>query len=257
MKKLMLGTAIAVLASSVATAQDYQFEVGVGYVDGDNGGLDYDGYGINARAHLDKVDTSKGPLNEAAFLDKSSFIDLTWATAEADFPGAESIDTIGLSGRFVTEGNVIIEAAYVDIDGDETIMNIGAGTYLNDNMDVVFSYQTYDESDENSLNGRLHAINALEGETSLAYDLGLTYILDDGFDESAYGISAGADYYLNKALSFGAGLSLVKYDNGDTSAFDVRANYFVTPVIGLGLSYTTLGQDADGDSISLDAVMRF
>ena len=107
------------------------------------------------------------------------------------------------------------------------------------------------------MSGRLHALNALEGETSLAYDLGLTYILDDGFDDSAFGISAGADYYLNKALSVGAGLALVSGDDYDTSAFDVRANYFVTPVVGLGLSYTTLGQDADGDTIALDAIMRF
>ena len=111
MKKLLLGTAIAALAvSPVAFAQDYQFEVGAGYVNGDNGFVDYDGFGLNVRAHLDIVDTSKGPLNEAAFLDKSSFADLTWATAEADVSGAESVDTIGLSGRFVTQGNVIIEA---------------------------------------------------------------------------------------------------------------------------------------------------
>ena len=259
MKKLMLGTAVAVLASSVATAQDYQFEVGAGYVDGDMAGVDYDGFGLNARAHLDRVDTTKGPLNEAAFLDKSSFVDLTWATFEYDVPGSFSVDTIGLSGRFVTKGNVIVEASYSDIDsdvtGDETVISLGVGTYINENTDVVVSYEDYDEADRSSLSVDAHGVNKLEGETSLAFDLGLAYL--DISDESGYGISAGADYYVDKALSFGAGASLMSVDNYDESSIDVRANYFVTPVVRLGLSYMTLGQDADGDAIELNASMRF
>lgn len=257
MKKLMLGTAVAVLASSVATAQDYQFEVGAKYITGELEGTDFDGYGLNARAHLDRVDTTKGPLNEAAFLDKSSFVTLAWETLDPDVSGANSFDELTISGRFVTEGNIIIEAGYQDEDlSDDTNISVGVGTYLSDNMDVVVTYQTYDDADTNLLSANLHGINTLEGETSLAYDLGLGYIIDDGADDSGYVISAGADYYLDKALSFGAGLEL-ESATFDVSTIDVRANYFVTPVVRLGLSYMTLGQDADGDAIELNASMRF
>ena len=259
MKKLMLGTAVAVLASSVATAQDYQFEVGAGYVDGDMAGVDYDGFGLNARGHLDRVDTTKGPLNEAAFLDKSSYVDLMWSTFEYDGPGSPSVDTIGLSGRFVTKGNVIVEASYSDSDSDvavdETVISLGVGTYINENTDVVVSYEDYDEADRSSLSVDAHGVNKLEGETSLAFDLGLAYL--DWGSESGYGLSAGADYYVDKALSFGAGVALESVDNYDASSIDVRANYFVTQVVRLGLSYMTLGQDADGDAIELNASLRF
>ena len=139
---------------------------------------------------------------------------------------------------------------------DDTNISVGVGTYLNDNMDAVVTYQTYDDADTNSLSAKVHGINTLEGETSLAYDLGLGYIIDDGADDSGYSISAGADYYLDKVLSFGAGIELESATN-DVSTIDVRANYFVTPVVRLGLSYMTLGQDADGDAIKLNAAMRF
>ena len=259
----MLGTAVAVLASSVATAQDYQFEVGAGYVNGDMFGVDYDGFGINARGHLDRVDTTKGPLNEAAFLDKSSFVNLAWATIDPDTSSSNSLDAFDLSGRFVTGKNLIIEAGYQDGEGlfngipfDDTIISVGVGTYLEDNMAAVITYQTFDDADTNSLSANLHGINTLEGETSLAYDLGLGYIIDDGADDSGYIISAGADYYLDKALSFGAGIQLMSATI-DVSTIDVRANYFVTPVVRLGLGYVTYGQDGDGDAIALDASMRF
>ena len=262
MKKLMLGTAVAVLASSVATAQDYQFEVGAGYVTGDIEGTDYDSFGLNARAHLDRVDTSKGPLNEASFIDKSSFVNLAWVTLDPDVASADSLDAFDLSGRFVTGENLIIEARYLDgefvmfgLPADDTVMSIGVGTYLQDDMDVVVTYQNYDDADFSSLSADLHGINKLEGETSLAFDLGLAYI--DAFDETGYGLSAGADYYLDKSMSFGAGIGLISIDEFDQSTIDVRANYFVTPVVRLGLSYETLGQDADGDAIELNAAMRF
>ena len=257
MKKLMLGTAVALLASSAAYAQDYQFEVGAAYVNGDVAGIDYDGYGLNAEFHLDKVDTTKGPLSEATFLDKSSSANITWITAELDAPGSESVDAITLGGRFVTQKNLIIEAFYTDIDSviGETVIGLGVGTYINDNTDVVVSYENYDEADQSSFAVDVHGINKLQGETSLAYDLGLSYL--DINSESGYDLRAGADYYLNKALSFGAGLSLMSVDNVDVSTIDVRADYFVTPLVALGLNYETLGQDGDGDTVALVAAVRF
>ena len=246
MKKLMLGTAVVLLASSVAYAQDYQVEIGAAYVDGDARGADFDGIGLSAELHLDKVNTKKGPLNEAAFLDKSSFVNLIWA---------EFSDTITLGGRYVAPENIIVEASYSDIDGDEKVINLGVVTYLNDNMDAVVSFTNYDEADHSELAVDAHGLRKLDGTRSLAYDLGLSY-LDVG-SESGIGLRGGADYYLNKAISFGAGLSLERVDDYKESTIDIRANYFVTPIVVVGLAYETVGQDGDGDSIELNAAMRF
>jgi hypothetical protein len=70
-------------------------------------------------------------------------------------------------------------------------------------------------------------------------------------------MSAGADYYLNKALSIGAGASLLTADNYDGSTIDFRANYFVTPIARIGVGYASQGQDADGDLMQLNASIRF
>ena len=254
MKKTLLGAAIALLSSSAVYAQDYQFEVGAVYMTGDTFGVDYDGFGLNAELHLDTVDTTKGPLNEAAFLDKSSYANLSWATAELDVPGAESADTVAISGRFVTQANLIVEANYIDTDADSA-MGLGIGTYINETMDVVVSYQTADKADSSTLSVDLHGVNALEGETAVAFDLGLAY-LDVG-PETGHGITAGADYYFNKAFSVGAGLTLQSAGDADISTIDIRADYFVTPVARIGFGVTTLGQDGDGQTVQLNAAMRF
>jgi hypothetical protein len=98
-------------------------------------------------------------------------------------------------------------------------------------------------------------LNPLSGETSVAYDLGLAYTDFDG--ESAYTYNAGADYYLNNALSIGAGAAFTTSDDSDTSAMNVRADYFVTPIARLGVAFTTLGQDADGQNIQVNGAVRF
>ncbi len=261
MKKILLGTVVSFLAATPTLAQDYQVELGAVYLDGDSSGVDFDGYGLNAEFHLDKVVTTKGPLNEAAFLDKSSFGSLTWVTAEFDLANSMSADSdiIGLSGRFVTQSNLIIEASYLDIDtdfvGDDTAISLGVGTYINENMDLVVTYEDLDEADQSSLSVDVHGVNKLNGEASLAFDLGIAYL--DENNDSGYGVSAGADYYLNKSLSFGAGLSLTSVDSEDVSSLGLRVAYFVTPVVGFGVSYETLGQDGDGDTIALSAAVRF
>lgn len=256
MKKLVLGTAIAALAATGgAYAEDYQFEIGALYGTGDKGGPDIDGFGFYGEFHFDVVDTSKGPLNEAAFLDKSSSVRAEWATAEEDTPGAESVDGFVVSGRFVTATNWIIEADYADFDGDDFSIGLGVGMYLNDTTDLVVTYNTYDEADKSSLSLDVHSVVSLTGDTAFAYDLGVSYL--DQADESGYGLNAGADYYFNKAVSIGAAVALTSVDEVDTSTITVGVDYFVAPSIKLSADFASMGQDSDGDMLTLAAAVRF
>jgi hypothetical protein len=50
---------------------------------------------------------------------------------------------------------------------------------------------------------------------------------------------------------------LASVDDVDVSTFELGVNYFVTPVVSVGADFITLGQDGDGDSIALNANMRF
>jgi hypothetical protein len=255
MKKLILGTVIAALTTAGAYAEDYQFELGAAYVTGDSFGADYDGFGFSGEFHFDKVDTSKGPLNEAAFLDKSSSVGAVWATTEFDVPGADAEDDITLLGRFVTGSDWIIEGSYQDKDDDGAIVTVGGGVYLNDTTDLVVSYQKYDDVDVSSLGADMHGLYSLNGGAALAYDLGASYL--DVYDDTGYELRGGLEYYFNKSLSIGAGLSLYSVDAGDISTLSVGVNYFVAPSIKLSAEFATLGQDGDGDSILLGGVVRF
>lgn len=258
MKKLVLGTAIAAaLATSVAFAEDYQFELGASYTTGDEADTDFDGFGFYGEFHFDNVDTTKGPLNEAAFLDKSSSVAVGWDTSEAD--GADdSNDMLSVAGRFVTSSNWIFEVGYVDtstMGSDDFVIGAGVGLYLNDNLDLVVSYATADEADSSSLGVDLHGVNSLSGETALAYDFGAAY-LDDG-EETGFGLLAGIDYYFNKSFNLGASVALTSVDEVDESAISVGVDYFVAPSIKLSADFVTQGQDADGSAFVLGAAVRF
>lgn len=115
-------------------------------------------------------------------------------------------------------------------------------------MDVVVSYQDYDKADSSTLAVDMHGLHKLQGQTALAFDLGLAYL--DVADEDAYKFSAGADYYLNNAFSIGAGVAYLTADDSDESTVDIRADYFVTPIARIGVSYESEGEDADGDAVA-------
>lgn len=253
MNKILLGSAVALLAASTAYAQDYQAELGAAYLNGDVNGMDFDGVGLHAEVHLEKVDTGKGPLNEASFLDKSSFAELTWITLDPDAANASSEDTISFDGRFVTQSNFIVEAGFTDLEDDEAF-SVGLGMYINDTLDGVLRYQTFDEADASSLSAALHSVNKLQGDSALAYDFGLAWL--DENNDNGYQISAGADYYLDRKLSIGASLALASVDDVDVSTVQFGVNYFVTPVVRIGADYISLGQDGDGDTLALNANLR-
>ena len=54
--------------------------------------------GLGATYFLETVDTSKGPLNEAAFLDHASSVGIRWTTAELDLASVtvEIVNTVRL-----------------------------------------------------------------------------------------------------------------------------------------------------------------
>ena len=264
MKKILLASAIALATAGQAYA-DYQFEVGGIYADGERGDVDYDGFGIGGEFHFDKVDTSKGPLAEASFLDKSSFVNFSFISIEPDFAGADDEDTTNIGGRFVTATNLIIEADWsTEDDGasDTDTIRVGVGTYINDNTDVVVSYTTEDDdnSDVDYLDVTFHGLNPLNQGASVGYDVAVGYIDTD--DDSGYQISVGGTYYFN--TMFGLGLSAGITDVGDVSSdvISIDASFFANEQVELfasifdGSTETNAG-DIDSDGILIGAAVRF
>ena len=268
MKKTILATAL--LTASCMSYADYQFEagalIGQGEVEAGNNSVDTDSYGIGGEFHFQQVDTSKGPLAEAAFLDKSSFVDFLYTSTELDVPGADDTDTFGFGGRFVTATNLIIEADYSEADdgtNDSDSVRAGIGTYLNETTDVVVSYQADSEDggdDVDTLNAAVHGVNALMQGASLAYDASLSYIDTD--DDDGFGIDVGATYYFNNAQGIGVTAGVAEIGDIETDSFTLEGSYFPMPELELAAWYfndnTDDGNvDFESDGFMFGAAFRF
>ncbi|MFT6164893.1 MAG: hypothetical protein ACJA1T_000916 [Zhongshania aliphaticivorans] len=264
MKKTLLASAIAIVATSHAYA-DYQFELGAVYAQGESANTDYDGFGIGGEFHFDKVDTSKGPLAEASFLDKSSSLSFIFFSKEDDVANADEEETTSIGGRFVTATNVIIEADWTtedDGNSDTDTIRVGVGTYLNDNTDVVVSYTTEDDNnaDVDYLDVTFHGVNPLNQGASVAFDVAVGYIDTD--DDSGYQIAVGGTYYFN--TMFGIGLNAGIADVGDVTrdTVGIDASFFPSEQVELTLSIFDSSTefnniDVDEDGIMFGAAMRF
>ncbi|MBU72452.1 putative porin [Spongiibacter sp.] len=259
MKKTIL--AIAVAAASAAATADYQGEVGVVYGQGEvAGAVDYDTVGFAGRYNFEMVDTSKGPHAEAAFLDKSSSVGFSYSTLEPDVSGADDIDSMGVDVRVVTDTNLIIEAAYSQLDDgndDADTFAIGVGTYLNDTTDIVATYSTVDDDgdDLDALNLDLHSVMKLQGTASLAYDLGIAYL--DADEDDGYSLNAGATYYIDNNLGISLAADMMDVGDVDSNTVSIGVSYFPMPEVELAANYFDQGGDIEADGILLGAAVRF
>ena len=264
MKKTLLASAIAIVATSHAFA-DYQFELGAVYTQGEFANTDYDGFGVGGQLHFDKVDTSKGPLAEASFLDKSSSVNFSFLSLDPDLPNADEVETTNVGGRFVTATNLIIEADWTTVDtgnSDADSIRVGVGTYLNDNTDVVVSYTTEDDNnaDVDYLDVAFHGVNPLNQGASVAYDVAVGYIDTD--NDSGYQIGVGGTYYFNTMFGLGLNASIVDVGDATSDTISVNASFFPSEQIELVASiFDTSTEvnnvDIDSDGILFGAAVRF
>jgi len=264
MKKIILVGAISALTTLSAQA-DYQFEANVGYIRGDVDfdfdfdfdvdNVDFDGYTLAATAFLESVDTSKGPLSEASFLDKSSNISIAFSTTEFD---DVDNDVSAISGRYVLSQDFIVEAGYTDLDSD-TSFTIGFGKYLTNSSDILISYTKFDNSDANLLDLAFHSVNDLTGPTSIAYDLGASYI--DADDETGFRLNAGLTYYPTKQLGLGISGSYSSIedtndtedtDDTDITKIELGAEYFFNENVAGSLAFSTQDNSDGFGSVTVD-----
>ena len=246
-KKIILAGAISALTALSAQA-DYQFEANVGYLQGDIENLDFDGFALAATIYFDTVDTSKGPLSEAAFLSKSSSISLSNSNTTLDDIDLDVTDTTDIVGRFVFSNDFILEISYSDEDNDiaeDSAIAVGIGKYLSDSDEIIFSIETTDESEIDSLGIDYHSLNDLAGSASISYDLGASYI--DAADDSGFGLLGGLTYYPSTQLALAAEVDYLSVGDIDVTIFSVGAEYFFNENIAGSIAYSTSDTDVDDD----------
>lgn len=268
MKKSWGLMASLALLSTQANAEDYrvELETSAGVWNYSTRGLDVESnqYQTALTYHFSTVDTSQGPLLAAGFLDKSSFVRLTYAgddnTLTSPFTSSIDRDRYAVAARAVLENDLVLSAQYTKQESsshDDFALAIGA--YITDTVEVDVSYEkdNNDRNDSQEINVEVTAFTALENNKAITLNANMGYIDEDGElgftgrrdDNSGYQVSAGALYFFSRAFSIGANVLYIDQENDDFLRSSIYSHYFVTPKISLGLSYTDFRRDLDGDAI--------
>ncbi len=267
------------LALSISAQADYRWELDAGYARGSydydfrntnqgNSGdsTDSDIYNLGATYFLETVDTSKGPLGEAAFLDHASSISLDFADGELDLSGGDDADgqTYSIDMRYVAEGpgwklsGVIVDLGFERAEpGDREVdtTSAGLGYYLTQNTTAVVSYENVSvnngpEADRWALDvDHFFAFN--HGGLMVRANGGKT-VVSDVDDPTTWGL--GGTWYLNNNLGFGLGYQSEDFNGFETDTYGVNIEWFITENFAVDLSYSDVSPD-DIDATTVDPAL--
>ncbi len=265
---LLAGVALALSATAQA---DYQWEVGAAWATGDvttsnNVDADQDVYSFTGSWFIAPVDVSKGPLGEAAFLDRASSISLDYVDGEIDADaGNLDIENYGVRGRYVwADSGWFVEGGYNSEEQgnfDADIYGIGVGMYVAPNTTVTVGYNDIDGdigADADGWGIDLKHVQ-LWGDQALKVELGYSNLdPDNGKNLDTWSI--GSTWYICKTLGVGGSYSTQDAGTDDLESWQLFAEWFVHEQVALGLAYTEAEADsgpANSDAVVLRLLGRF
>lgn len=301
MKKLGLATALLV---AVTGAQAYQFEVQgqSEYVDASINGKNFTG-GVQGTYYLKDVDSSKGPLAEAAFLNQASNVSAAYNYAKFDADNKDAyinadVHSYGLKAegyiptKYVpvyasaTYNHALTKFQNTEDNGDSYAVEVGAVVVPNTLVALgytstpdQFVLDTFKIMNSGLASATIDSVGVIRNKTDAATARikHVGQIADTNMavgvevaglfgDNNMYGMNA--DLYLNPKLSVGATFigtdGKARVDDVRMGRFDqawgANVNYFVTPSVGLGLSYlhaNNTGANLDTDTVGVNAKFRF
>lgn len=284
--------AVLLIPLSFASAAEFRFESGLGFtgseldtrvrtltpdfiVASSSTEEERDELAVFGRWYFDGLSDERGPLAQAAFVDRASSVGLAYSRAEssargqfftvgsgapADFDfGDFDTDTLALDLRYVQKDSGWFGLAALDyrefsgpVSSDATALSLGVGKYLFDTtaLTVSISRPDIDESDPTEYGIAFTHLGSLIGQWQYAADLGYFRLDGDG-GLSTDLWSTALRLYPMRQLEFGVGIDFI----GDNDFFLSRnryegfASWFVTPSVQVAARYWS--EDSDGLSIPL------
>ena len=288
MKKLGLATALLL---AMTGAQAYQFEVQgqSEYLDASAANdKDFTG-GLQGTFYFKDVDSSKGPLAEAAFLNQASNVSVAYNYAELDadvvahnygakaeayvptkfvpaYASASYSHTVldGKNGKSNDQGdryalevgalaapNFLVAVGYTSV-ADQFALD-AFNVMSNGAVKAVGETVTIGD-DQDAITARTKYVGNIDGTNmALGLEAGLVY-----GDDTAYQLKT--DLYLTPALSVGASYVESSFVGTPDSAWGANVNYFITPAIAVGASYVNANAESanlDTQSVGVNAKFRF
>ena len=307
MKKLGLATALLL---AMTGAQAYQAEVQgtVGYYDAE---LNDGNYNVGAQGtyYFKDIDTSKGPLAEAAFLNQASSISAGYNFGQltSDINSSVTVGgtTLAINEEFNVEqhsygvkGETYIPTSVVpvyasasynhsktdvkndftallqdDDSGDRYALELGALVAPNFLVAVGYTSATEKDSldtfnilnnglmsasmearsiekDNDAITARTKYVGPIDGTNmSIGFEAGLV-----SGEKTMYQLKS--DLYVTPKLGLGVSYTDGSYKSSivPTSAVGVNASYFVTPAVSLGASYVYANGEYGANDAQLGAV---
>ena len=276
MKKLGLATALLL---AMTGAQAYQFEVQgqAEYIDTTANDKDFTG-GLQGTYYLKNVDSTKGPLAEAAFLNQASNVSVAYNYGEV---GSQGVDVIahnyGIKAEAYVPTKVVpvyASASYshtildsknennADNNGDRYALEVGAlptqnflvavgytsvadqaavdafNVMGNGVVKAVAEAETISQ-DQDAITARAKYVGAIDGTNmAVGFESGIIY-----GEDTAYQLKT--DLFVTPKLSVGASYAESSFEGTPDSAWGANVNYFITPAVAVGASYVNANYEAE------------
>lgn len=227
MKKYFVSLAVCSVFSSFTYADDYHFDV-VGLLGKADTDVGSDGtlLGAGIQYHFQAVDTSKGPLAEAAFINKSTNVSALQLHTDAD---DENFDVTVLGTEIYIPNTMFyvgFDYSIYDDNVNDDSWSIDAGVTPIEGLLVTTSF--YEDVDYEANAAAKYLLPLSNGS---AVVLRANFELSDDFGDT---VGAGADYYFNKYT--GVGFNVTDYDGENETELHVT-HFFIDDAYA-GLSWT-------------------
>jgi len=287
------------LALSVTAQADYRWELGGDYTAGqtdttikdrntgasESNNVDSDVGRLYGTWYMENVDTSKGPLSEAAFLDHASNITLFGSDGEIQLSEVGNNNNLddedgqryGFESRYVAEGpgwklsGWLVDLGYNHFEpGDLEIdnYNVGIGNYVTPNTTLVVNYfnsslKNGGDTDAYSLDLE-HMFLMSNGGFKARASAGRT-IISERDDVDTYLV--GGTWYFTNNIGIGADYLNTGANGYEIQGWQANAEWFFTESFAMNLAYSQLDPDdveftnvkleQETDAVTLGAKFRF
>lgn len=266
MKKLFLATAVAAISLNTV-AETFQFELQAAHFDSELGDTEVKTSALAGAYYLAPVDDSVGAKAEAAFLNKSSNIFLSYSQIEIENdPLLLDEDGTGYvaGGEYVLDSGIILSALYSSSeieDFDSETIGVGVGYYLTDSstIDLRFSYIDDDLEETNTFSLGYKNVLDFGDDQSLNVEAILNHLDPDETDSST-NLTVISDYYFTSQLSAGASVGYTDSDSEEALNYGVKGSYFFGSNFALAIAYDVTDYDDlsdDLETLSIAVTGRF
>lgn len=264
MKKLVLTAVISALSLNAAYAYQVELNGNLGYTQTNTnaGDINTNGIGGNATYYFNNVTSNRGPLAEAAFIDRASNVSAGYGYAQTTDTNPEiRVHSFSLGGEWYVPNSNFYASANVNrpkiegVSSNSGVYNVEVGLLpINNLLVAVGVSSTYNQS-HNDTDPTIRGKYLTKiGVNDVNFEAGARF----GDHSDSYNLKG--DFYLDRTLSIGATYDLNTQDHADDAyTFGLNARKFIAENISVqgGVSVGSDQYSNDDYGVNVGGTYRF